>query len=300
MKSILKYIICILIFIAGYPLFAQVGINTDNPQTMLDVNGNLALNAGSLSLSSGNNNMVVDDHSLFNVTGSTGDFSINTIQPLNDVDGQVITLVNTTAYSMTLIHNDGGSANSIFCTSESDLVLKGIYTTVTLQYNKTLQRWLAVKFADGEVSKKRIFSSVGTIDTSTDSPDFSAMADVDITFTPQSHTVYVNVSLAGNMSLLGSNDKPSQGHGDFRLVKTVDGVSTVVAGFTTLATDIDFKSSTVTAWNSRMAMYPVAVTPGLSTLFQVEWRSDGQNPGTLLCNPLTSPDRSHSSITILD
>lgn len=300
MKSILQYTICILIFLAGYPLLAQVGINTDNPQTMLDVNGDLSLNAGSLSLNNGNNNLIAGDYSLFNITGPTADFSINTIQPLTDVDGQLITLVNTTPYAMTLVHNDGGGVNSIFCTSEGDLVLNGIYTTVTLQYIKTLERWIAIKYADGEVYQKRIFSSVGTTDINTDSPDFSDMDEMNITFTPKGAVVFVNVSLSGHMGLLGVNGKPSQGYADFALVKTVGATSTIVAGFTTLASDVDYKSTAVTAWNSRMGMHPISVTPGVETTFQVQWRRDGDNPGILYCRPVFFRTISHRSITIFD
>lgn len=300
MKSVLKHTVCLLIILSGYSLWSQVGINTEDPQTMLDVNGDMALRAGVLSLNNGNNNLVSDEHSLFNITGPTDDFNINTIQPLADVDGQIITLVNTTPHTMTLVHNDGAGTNSIICTSNSDWAVKGIFTTVTLQYLKSLERWFVINYEDGQGYQRRIYSSVGTIDIATDSSDFSPMADLNINFTPKSTTVLVNISLAGEMDTIGSNDLPSQGYVDFRLVQTVGATSTVVAGFTTLATDVDFKSTTVTAWNSRMAMYPVAVTPGVATSFHVEWRRAGENAGILHCNPISSPTRCHSSITILD
>ena len=300
MKSILKYALCLLIFFNGYYLCAQVGINTENPQTMLDVNGNLALNAGSLSLSSGDNNIVADTHSLFNIDGPTADFNINTIQPLTDVDGQLLTLVNTTSHTMTLVHNDGAGANSIFCTSEGDLVLKGIYTTVTLQYIKTLERWMAIKYTDGGIYTKRIFNSVGLTDTNTNSFTFVNMANMSVPLTSKNSTVYVNVSLSGHMGLLGSKNKPAQGYGDFRLVKIVGGITTEVVGFTTLATDFDYKTPSVTAWNSRLVMFPVSVTPGEPTTFRVQWRRAGQNPGTLYCSTESFRNNSHRSITIFD
>ncbi len=300
MKSIIKYALGISILFIGNALFSQVGINTDTPQTMLDINGDLSLNAVSLSLTNGTNNLVAGEHSLFNITGPTANFSINTIQPLSDVDGQLITLVNTTNFTMTLRHDFGSGANSIYCTNGADLVLNGIYSTITLQYIKTSQRWLAVKYGDGGASKRKIISSVGLLDTSTDSSDFSDMADVGVLFTPKNPIVYVNVSLSGHMGLLGSEDKPAQGYGDFILVKTIGGTSTVVAGFTTLATDSDYRTSSVTAWNARMAMYPVAVTPGVSTSFQVQWRRAGNNPGVLYCRTELFRNISHRSITVFD
>lgn len=301
MKSTLQYTNRILLmFFSGFSLVAQIGINTDNPQTTLDINGDLALNAGSLVLNNGNNDIAADEYSLFNISGPTADFIINTIEPLTDVDGQIITLVNTTNYKMTLAHNVGAGPNSIYCTSGSDLVIKGVYSTITLQYIKSSERWLAVKYGDGGASKKTILSSVGLLDASTDSSDFSDMMDMGISFTPKSPVVYVNVSMSGHMGLLGSDGKAAQGYGDFRLVKTVGGTTSVVAGFTTLATDSDYRTSSLTAWNARVAMYPVFVTPGQATTLQVEWRRDGHNPGILYCRTEFFRNNSHRSITVIE
>lgn len=300
MRSFFKYVILFGSLLSLDLLMAQVGINTDNPTTMLDVNGNLSLNSSLLILNNGDNNIPADDHSLFTIIGPTADFNINTIQPLAEVDGQIITLVNTTPYSMTLKHEDSSGLNSILCTSNGDLILKGIYTTVTLQYLKSIQRWITVTFTNGESSKKRIFSSQGGSDIDTDSLDFVTMPDMALTLTPNNSTIFVSVSLSGIMDVLGSNDKPSQGYGDFRLKKIVESDTTIVAGFSNLATDADFRSSTNTAWNARLVMFPIAVTPGESILLQLEWRVLGENPGLLRSIPQSSPGRSHRSIAVLD
>lgn len=278
---------------------AQVGINTVNPETMLDINGNLSLNATSLSLNSGSNNLAGGDHSLFNITGPSNSFEINTIEPLTDVDGQLITLVNTTTFNMTLVHNDGTGSNSIFCPNENNLVLSGQYTTVTFQYNKTLQRWVVIKYADNDRYQSTIYSKTGSSDIETNSVSFSDMgADMRILFTPKNPLVYVNVSLSGHM-FTGDPNADAHGYADFRLVKTVGSTSTVIAGFTNIASDVDYLV-VATPWNSRMVMYPVSVTPGVSTTLKIQWRRDGQHPYTLYCAPTSLPDNSHRSITVLD
>ena len=300
MKSILHLVISLCISLCGFSLLAQVGINTENPKTMLDINGNLALRGSALSLNNGNNNVVAGDHSVVNISGPTANFNINTIQPLADVDGQLITLVNLVDYSMTLVNNSGGAPNSLFIPGGRDLSLKGKYSTITLQYIKSMQRWMVVKYANGGDIKKSIYSGVLNTDVSRNSSTFAQMApSMKIDFTPANPLVLVNVSLAGVMDALGADNEPSQGYADFRLVKVSAGVTTVVGGFTTMATDVD-RSSSITAWNSKMAMYPVTVSPGVATSIYVEWRKAGKNPATLRCNPVSTPARSHGSITILD
>lgn len=299
MNLILKCTFCLFIFLGGYSLLAQVGINTDNPQTMLDVKGNLSLNAAALSLNNGSNTVAGGDHTFFNVSGPTSSFKINTIQPLTNADGQLITLVNTTSNSMTLVNDDGASANSILCPNKSNLLLKGIYTTATLQYNKTLKRWLVVKYADGETYQRRIYSSVGTIDFQTDLNTFSDMgADMSIKFTPKNPIVYVNVSLSGSM-FTGDPNADAHGYADFRLQKIESVTTTNIAGFTAIATDVDYLV-VATPWNAKMVMYPVIVTPGQEIVLKVQWRRDGQHPYTLYCAPTSLPENSHRNITIFD
>lgn len=299
MYLISRFTIFFILYLSGYSLLAQVGINTISPETMLDIKGNLSLNASSLSLGNGDNNIAGGDHPLFNVTGPVDHFNINTIQPLAEVDGQLITLVNNTNNFMTLVNNDNAGVNSISCPNNSDLILKGIYTTVTLQYNKTLQRWVVIKYADGDVYQRRIHSKAGTSNIQTNSTTFTDMGtDMSITFTPKNSVVYVNVSLSGHM-FTGYPNADAHGYADFRVVKTVGSINTVIAGFTNIATDVDYLV-VATPWNSRMAMYPVSVVPGESTILKIQWRRDGQHPYTLYCSASSIPSISHRSITIFD
>lgn len=87
-------------------LLAQnVGIKNTNPQAALDVNGDIILRAGSLTLVNGQNNDINTSSakfSFYNITGPTTVFNISGLN--GGVDGRVITLYNSTPYLMVLQH----------------------------------------------------------------------------------------------------------------------------------------------------------------------------------------------------
>ena len=291
--SLLSCLLCI------FNINAQIGINTAQPAITLDVNGNFSLNGIDLSINNGVNDIVAGDRSFINLAGATGPFQISTIQSMANADGQIVTLVNTTPYSMTLVNNYAGSSNSIICPSNFDLFLEGVYSTATLQYNKGIQRWVVLRSADNGFYERYIYSNRGTSDIQKDSNIFSDMgSDMQVTFIPKNPIIYLNVSISGHM-FTGNPNADAQGYGDFRVVKIVGASSTVVGGFTTLATDVDYLV-VATPWNARMAMYPISVTPGQSTTIKVQWRRDGQNPLSLFCMSSSLPEVSHRSITIFD
>ncbi len=294
----LKRSIFLLLFLSSYALLAQagIGINTTSPATMLDVNGAMSLRQGNALLVSGNNtNIPTGDFSSLNITGPTADFNVNTIAPHNSADGQRITMVNTTNYAMTIVNNDGASNNSIYCPTNCNITLLGIYSSVTLQYNKTLAKWIVSKYSDNGGYGDAIYSNVGTTDTNTDSNVFSDMADMSVTFTPKKSVVYVNVSVSGHMNA-GNID--SHGYADFRIVNVTAG-NTVVAGSSVVTTDNDY-NAIITTWNMRMVMIPIAVTPGQPTTIKTQWRRDGTLPRPLYCMTTTNNQFSHRNITIMD
>lgn len=293
----IKYSICLLVFLCGFTLFAQTGINTNNPITFLDVNGAISLRqGGALSLATGNNsNIPAGDYSILNITGPGANFNVNTIDPYNSADGQMLTLVNTTNYTMTIINNDGAGTSSIYCPTSSNLTLSGTYSSVTLQYNKTLAKWIVSRYSDQGGYGDKIYSNVGTTDAQTDSKTFTDMADMSITFTPEKTLVYVNISISGHMNVGTGN---THGYADFRIVNVTAG-NTVISGATVVATDNDYNVLT-TPWNIRMVMIPVAVIPGQPTTIKTQWRKDGVLPRTLYCLANTNNQFSHRSITIMD
>ena len=138
----------------------NVGINTNDPKSTFDVNGNLALREGpSLVLSNGgasggvNDNIVLPDitgltgvkASFYRITGPTAAFSIYGVVPNSGADGQLVTLMNTTTNVMTVKNNASSiAANSIKTLSGIDMVTVAGMSSITLQYNKTDARWYVI------------------------------------------------------------------------------------------------------------------------------------------------------------
>src|SRR5690606_15392460 len=171
------------------------------------VSGALSLREGpALSIGNGINiNLGATIYSQYRITDPMVDFNILTFLTANGVsaaDGQLLTLINTTPYKMTLVHNQGSNSNPqrrIYCPNGFDLVLEGQNSSVSLQYNTNLQRWIVVGYSDMGGYGRNVYSSIGTTDINTNSPAFSNMADMSITFTPKHSTVYVNFSASGTM-----------------------------------------------------------------------------------------------------
>lgn len=139
-----------ILLIVVSSLSAQVGIGTMEPKTVLDVNGNISLIEGpQLTLSNGNNNNLNlngsgSTYSVYQVTGPTSSFYITGIVPIANADGQVIIIQNTTNQIMFLSHDSASSsaANRIFNASGKDLMVRGRYATISLQYNASQSRWI--------------------------------------------------------------------------------------------------------------------------------------------------------------
>ena len=142
-----KFWVSLLCCFGIFSIQAQVGINTTSPKTTLDVNGAISLREGTaLTLANGTNsniNLGTVPYSLYRITGPTAAFSITGIVPVSGADGQIVVLQNTTSQTMTLV-NDATStaANRIFIPGSKDLLLRGAYTTVSLQYVSSLSRWV--------------------------------------------------------------------------------------------------------------------------------------------------------------
>jgi len=131
----------------SFSTIAQVGIGTTDPKTELDVDGALSLREGpELTLNANNTNTIslnTSPYSSYRID-SPGDFGIRRINAATNADGQLVTLINTTSFQMTLRHAVGSGSNRIYCPGGSDVVLTGIYAAATLQYNDSLNRWVLI------------------------------------------------------------------------------------------------------------------------------------------------------------
>ncbi len=132
----------------------KVGVMNTNPRTKFDVNGDVAWRSANLTLATGvtNNNINLEatKFSYYRVQGPGGAFTITGFQ--GGTDGRLVTLYNTTAYQMTIAHQNGfSSATNRFITGTgADIVINGVASpnggggSVTLQYNSTDSRWIVI------------------------------------------------------------------------------------------------------------------------------------------------------------
>ncbi len=140
----LRMIGSLLFFLVVLTTRAQnVGIGNTNPQTALDITGDIATRMASMSLVNGVNNdvtTVTDRRAVYRVVLPTAAFSITGID--GGVDGRILTLINTTAYEMTLVNESALSTdvNRILTSNAEDVVI-GAKGAVTLQYSPSEQRW---------------------------------------------------------------------------------------------------------------------------------------------------------------
>lgn len=292
-----KFIYVIALFTSV--MNAQVGIGNTDPKTALDVSGALSLRQGTaINLANGANNNIslgANPSSFYRISGPTAAFSISGLVPITAVDGQIVTLENTTAQNFTITHDaTSTAANRIYCPGAGDLALSGQYSTVTLIYNVSQTRWIVIGSTDSPYGKN-MQSVVGTSNTTINSATFADMADMTITFTPKHNIVYVNFGASGDFN---TTDTWQQGYVEFKLFRD----ATAVAGTVSLGTDYDYDGADnlSTAWNAHFTMYPVAVTPGVSTTIRIQWMRDGISMSAARCRPTASPDYAHRNLTIFD
>ncbi|RZJ67775.1 MAG: hypothetical protein EOO50_04155 [Flavobacterium sp.] len=119
----------------------NVGVNTYTANSKLDVNGDLSLREGAaIAVISGANALTLTgEFSHYRLTGAAAAFSINSIA--NGDNGQMLTLINATGRSMTIINNN--VANGILTGTGANLVSTSVNnSSVNLLYNATLARWV--------------------------------------------------------------------------------------------------------------------------------------------------------------
>ncbi len=187
-KCFLALLCCSLYTIL--PAIAQVGINTTTPKTTLDINGGISLREGpALVLSNGANSNIslgTTPYSFYRITGPTAAFSISGIVPVIGADGQIVILQNTTSQSMTITNNSTSvAANRIYVSGDKDLLLRGIYTTVTLQYSASLSKWVLLDkmnhIETWYLTSATIAASSATTFTAT-IPNLSALSSASVNF----------------------------------------------------------------------------------------------------------------------
>tara|TARA_R110002012_G_scaffold99570_2_gene237626 strand:+ start:350 stop:1279 length:930 start_codon:yes stop_codon:yes gene_type:complete len=299
----LAFSICCLFLILSFSTFAQVGIGNTDPKTALDVNGALSLREGSaLTVGNGINiDLGTTVFSQYRITDPTADFSISTFLTANGVsaaDGQLLTLINTTPYKMTLIHDQGSNANPqrrIYCPGETNLVLNGRYSTVTLQYNVSLLRWVIIKYAENETP---IDSVTLTSNYTLAAGNFSDVPTMSLTFVARKTSVMVTLSGSGD-----ANAQLGSGIGDFRVFNVTS--NTIFGGtHQNITTFDDVYGVLGSAWSISFTKPLTGLTIGNSytlkvqALFDPRLVASGQ-PALLRILPVSSPSDHHLTLSVM-
>ncbi len=155
MKINLPFALFLSIIWNGYAQTGNVGVGNTTPVAKLDVAGDLALREGtSIAVSGANPTVAVTlttanpENSFYRITGApTGTMTLNTIA--NGVDGQIITLVNTTTIKLKISNNNAAGG---ILTSGGAATLIAANGSITLQYSSGAARWYVTNAAGATVT----------------------------------------------------------------------------------------------------------------------------------------------------
>ncbi len=280
------FIFAPLIF--SFNSFAQVGINTTDPKTTLDVNGALSLRESptSLEVDSGiNRNVRLQGetiYSQYNIDTPARAFSIDGIATSAIADGQLLRLVNVTNEVMTIVHNSNGDEFKIVCPSDKNLILGGKNSSVTLQYSQKLRKWTVFSYAINSINKYSVFANTTVIKDNATPTDLSGLT---LTFTPTNAIVYVTYNVFGDVN-------PGNAEGRFHLLMNGDVVNNTEMRTGSLGGSVPYQGM--------LPMFPLRVTPGIPVNLKVQWwRGTGTGSGTINNNPVTYPSHGRY-ITVID
>lgn len=269
------YFILALVF-STFNSFSQVEINTTDPKTTLDVNGALSLRESptSLAVVSGINSGLrlpgETFYSQYSIVAGPGSiltaFSIDGITSTPIADGQILRLVNTTNAVMTIIHNNTGGEFKIVCPSDSNIIVGGKNSSVTLQYSQSLRKWTVFAYGSKNLNKTTVY---GKTNIARQNPDWAPLDGLSITFKPQNEVIYISFNAYGSIN---------GGNADFRLLNG----------------DIEIPFSLTRGANSNglyqasLSMFPLKVIPGVEITISAEWFRRGIASNRIENNPATN------------
>lgn len=213
-------------------------------------------------------------YSQYLIKSPTAAFSIDGIQSLENADGQLVRLINISDQTMTIVHNSSGSKFKIVCPSDTNLVLSGSNSSVTLQYSKGLSKWTVVGYASKQAKNIYYATTPGVANTEISKGDSSweDMAGMSITFTPVNSIVFVTYNVSGDVKASLPTDRVE---GQFQLLMN----SNVVKNTTVITAPLSNNAT----YQAVLPMFPLSVTPGVPVTLKVQWSR--HKKGVLYNNP---------------
>jgi hypothetical protein len=145
MKNKTRILFLILLISPIISLAQGLGIDTSDPRTKLDINGDFALRNSSITAVNGNNNNLnIGNSSFITISGPTATYNISGIA--GGADGKMAILFNNTSFDMKLTPNTMSgslSQNQILCPSNGEVTVKQ-RGCATLIYQSSLQKWVVI------------------------------------------------------------------------------------------------------------------------------------------------------------
>ncbi|PKA83382.1 hypothetical protein ATE92_1534 [Ulvibacter sp. MAR_2010_11] len=287
----------ILLIFTILPLFicAQVGIGTTSPNSQLDVNGALSLRTGpDLILANGTNNNIslgTTPYSFYRIVGPTASFNIGSVVPNSGSasDGQLVTFENNTSQTMRIVNNAGGTAiNRILCPGGQDLILNGLYATVTLMYQTNHARWVITGNSQNTASSDSVSLATDIQISSATWANVPSMGT--LTFTARKPSVLIMLSASG---FAYTNSMA------YVQLRVLNG-ATSIGGTNTKMQSYDDVTGTITVWSCNFTKTLTGLTVGTNYTLTVQ----GQVSGILgtynaAIFPITNPDSHHLTISAI-
>ncbi len=193
------YIFISIIFITTSTIQAQkIGVKTASPQTVLDVNGSIAIREGiAINLTASNNNDVaLDSMSFYRITGATATFSVTGFT--SGYDGRILTIINATNYAMTLSHLTGSTAANQINTGMGTNIIISSNGTASFIYNSAVSKWLTTAIMTN--NNTTAWSTTGNTGT-TAGTNFIGTTDAQDFVAKTNSTEGVRLSTSGNVGI---------------------------------------------------------------------------------------------------
>jgi hypothetical protein len=211
-----------IFFFSGFVYAQNVGINNTNPGAALDVNGDLILRNGNMTLVNGANediNTTTQKFSNYTISGPTSVFEIGGLN--GGTNGRMVTLYNSSAFLMVIKHLSPGSAtaNQIHTGTGADFTLSS-YSAVTFRYMSLDNLWHIVStYNEWNPATTNLWSGLGsyiynnnpgTVGIGTLSPSSSYKLFVRGNTYTEGNSLAYSSTISGGALEVSSSDLPNQ------------------------------------------------------------------------------------------